>query len=136
MFNLDREVRSWCRKVTPGLIFRRHQVAELEDHVHCAVAELIEDGASEESAFRTVTSKIGDVCALRSELRKNMGILSHVLHRMALPSARIPWVAATLCAIVVVTLSASLQSDVLAEWAENAMVALYMIPMKWLDGAS
>lgn len=74
MFDLELEVRRWCRNATPRFRFRSHQCAELEDHVYCAVAKRVKAGTSPESAFRQVTKEIGEVRSLRSDHWVRIGL--------------------------------------------------------------
>jgi hypothetical protein len=128
VFNLDLEIRCWCRRVTPGFLFRAKYIAELEDHVHCAVAELIKRGASEEMAFRKVTAELGKTSVLRNEFRKNTFKLSNLMQRIGYQStASLQYAAAAMCLIVALAYCVSVQSDAIAEWAKNAMVAWFNV---------
>ena len=71
MFDLDKEVHRWCCRMCPHLINRRSHVAELEDHIHCAISVLLAEKMSPEEAFRTATSQLGERQSLRAEYRKN-----------------------------------------------------------------
>jgi hypothetical protein len=137
MFNLENEIRDWCRKATPGWFFRGSQLAELEDHIHCAVSEHIADGASVQEAFQSATSRIGEHSSLRQEYRKNAGILTTTLCRIVRhPAPRLQYVAATLCVVGIVVLGISLRIEPFAAWTKHALAALYMIPLEWLSEAT
>ena len=71
MFDLDKEVHRWCRKMCPNVINRRSQAAELEDHFHSAVSALLADNVSPEEAFRSAKAQLGEWDSLRAEYRKN-----------------------------------------------------------------
>ncbi|MCY2978469.1 MAG: permease prefix domain 1-containing protein [Planctomycetota bacterium] len=135
MFHLETEVHQWCRKVTPGLFFRGGRIAELEDHVYCTISAFMDAGASQENAFKSAIKELGEIYLLRQEFRKNNNILANALRRMNRhPIARMQNSVATVCVIAAISLGASLNSEASADWAKSAIVALCMIPLKWLCG--
>lgn len=131
MFHLEMEVRRWCREVTPRFSFRSKQVAELEDHVHCAVAELVKDGQSEEAAFRSVIEEFGEPTSLRQEFLKNSSLIWRAMCRVGChPAARFQYIGTAVLLAVLVSLGVSLRSEAFADWAAKAFVALCLMPMK------
>ncbi len=136
MFNLETEVHQWCRKVTPGIFFRGLQIAELEDHIHCAIAELMKRGASVEGAFQSATEEFGGLDALRKEYRKNTGMVLNaavrISHRLAgccktilnHPTVKRQYITASLCLVVIFVLGVTLRNEAFAQWGK-ARSSLY-----------
>lgn len=118
MFNLDREIQKWCRRIAPRFFFYRPHIAELEDHLHCAVAELVRTGMTQEAAFRSVTDSMGEATSLRQEFCKNTGILSILQNRgERYPPSNLNLRFAAICLAVIVTLGLSLRGQEIANWA-------------------
>ncbi len=59
MFRLDEEVLAWCRDVHPHGTDRQERIDELADHVYCEIRSWVEQGFSEEDAFRRATDQLG-----------------------------------------------------------------------------
>jgi hypothetical protein len=70
MFDLEKAVDEWCNDVGASRL-PPDAIAELKDHVYCAVDKLREQGRSEQDAFLEVTNGMGDRKALRAEFAKN-----------------------------------------------------------------
>ena len=78
MFDLDREVAGWCKRTYRWPQYRKGEVVELEDHLHCAVAKWIEQGLTPEDAFERAIAELGETESIRAEYRKNWGRISAV----------------------------------------------------------
>ena len=79
MFDLNQEIRLWCESVHNRGWRRGAKVAELEDHLHCAVERSLKEGLSEEEAFLAATECLGGLADLRLENLKNRQLLSILL---------------------------------------------------------
>lgn len=76
MFDLDKEIRVWCRSIhSPGWN-RSSSTDELEDHLNCEVGRFVEEGLSDREAFIAATGLLGKVEDLRQEHSKNTGRMS------------------------------------------------------------
>ena len=136
MFDLDLEVQRWCKKAAPGLFLRSRRIAELEDHVHCAVASLIDEGHSQEQAFQLAIKTVGSASHLRREFRKNMGIVSFLLSQRARLRTAKPSLIVAASILIAFLFSNTTMDGSFTEWAKNTVVALCMMPLKWLTGAT
>jgi hypothetical protein len=135
MFDLETEVHRWCRKVTPGLFSRGERIAELEDHVHCTIAGFVDAGASQEDAFESAINELGEIYSLRQEFRKNNGIVTNVLWKMGRhPEARMRKAGAIGCVIAAICLGVAPHNQAFTDWTKSPIVALCILPWKWLYG--
>jgi len=75
MFDVAQAVDRWCDSVYPHWWQRAAQIAELKDHLYCAIEQLQEEGWSAEQAFLQATEKMGTVDALAREYTKNRNFL-------------------------------------------------------------
>lgn len=144
MFNLDNEVRQWCRLVHPTGSDRETLIAELEDHLHCEIDRLVAEGYSEETAFQMATTQLGERSALQREYKKNR---NRIVNAICGTESRIarwrrtisPKRAAVLHIVTALFFAASimvsswlLQDRQHAETARNILLAIYMIPFTLL----
>lgn len=138
MFDLEQEVHRWCRKMSPGLFRRGGQTAELEDHLHCAISRLMQEGIPAEEAFRQATLQFGDTASLRDEYRKNWHWLliakSAVGYRVsnwrravsAQRRLKFHLVTAFSFSGAIIASGVVLQDTFVADWAHNVLIALYL----------
>lgn len=59
MFNLNKAVDDWCKKVVTHNIWDADKIDELKDHVFCIIEEDIKSGASEKETFEKATRSMG-----------------------------------------------------------------------------
>jgi hypothetical protein len=71
---LTREIVAIC-----SVFNRTSRIAELEDHLRCAIARLLEEGIPTESAFFQATKQLGESEFLQAEYRKNWHWLTGIL---------------------------------------------------------
>jgi hypothetical protein len=71
MFDLNNEVDRWCRSVLSDQVRSPAMIDELKDHLHSVVETLVEEGMSEQQAFRTAIERMGDCEVLKHEYMKN-----------------------------------------------------------------
>lgn len=76
MFNLEKEVATFCEQATAGKKGQAELVDELKDHLYCEIEILQRNGQTEEQAFREATQKLGAPAELLSEYRKNRRVFS------------------------------------------------------------
>jgi hypothetical protein len=74
MFDLDREIDSWCRAIRLKAGKRASSIAELKDHLYCEVERLSDEDLSAEQAFLAATERIGNLEELRLEYSKNRNL--------------------------------------------------------------
>jgi hypothetical protein len=82
MFELDKELHSWCQAILRHSPKRTTRMVELEDHMHCEIEQLLSAGLSEEESFLLATKRFGDVEELAREYSKNQTPLSAICHRV------------------------------------------------------
>jgi len=70
MFELEKEIQQWTRKLGRGRNLEEADVAELESHVRDEITRFIKDGMSEEAAFRAATEDPEEAKALEDEYGK------------------------------------------------------------------
>lgn len=70
MFDLEKEIKSWKRKLRRNPAFGDGDIAELESHLRDEVFQLINRGFSEEESFRKAVDDIGPVSQLEQEWDK------------------------------------------------------------------
>ncbi len=71
MFDLEREVREWRRKLKKRKELEPGFIDELESHLRDSIDALVEAGISEEKAFQEICNKkIGDIEALSGEVSR------------------------------------------------------------------
>jgi hypothetical protein len=129
MFDLDREVTGWCKRTYRWPQYRKSEVVELEDHLHCAVAKWIEQGLTSEDAFERAVAELGEAESIRAEYRKNWGRVSTVSRRFE----RRPIQIVSICAIATVCLGLILASrDVESlQSTRSLLVAICTMPFKF-----
>jgi hypothetical protein len=128
MFDLDREVIRWCRKTYRWPQYRKREMAELEDHLHCAVAKWVAEGLSPTDAFARAVAELGDVESIRTEYRKNWSMVAAVMRRIAgRPIQCTAFATASVC-LAWVLISRDAES---LQWTRSMLVALYTIPSKF-----
>lgn len=71
MFDLNRAVHRYCRKLTRSWFVRSSKLVELEDHLHCEIEQRIAQGATPEEAFAQAVSQLGEAQLIENEFRKN-----------------------------------------------------------------
>jgi hypothetical protein len=125
MFQLETEVRRWCKRAIPVYWLRSSCLAELEDHLLCIVEELKREGTSEEQAFFIATERLGNARILKDEFRKNARYSSN---RSAREFSK--WVAIGGGVIVV---AATLRSVSATELTNNLLATLYAFPSSFLN---
>ncbi len=91
MFELDTSIKEWKRSLRKNPGYEDGDIEELESHLRDRIDALIDEGESEENAFRIASSEIGDVKQIATEFYKttttkpyletdsgiNLGILSN-----------------------------------------------------------
>lgn len=75
MFHLEKAVQRWTDEIFPRGAADQERIAELQDHLFSAVADLALSGMSQEQAFNAVIARIGRKDELASEFMKNDGLL-------------------------------------------------------------
>ena len=70
MFELEKEIRKWTRKLGRGRNLEEADITELESHVRDEIARFIKDGMNEEAAFRAATEDPDEAKALEAEYGK------------------------------------------------------------------
>ncbi|MDX1928097.1 MAG: permease prefix domain 1-containing protein [Pirellulaceae bacterium] len=128
MFDLDREVMRWCRKTYRWPQYRKREVVELEDHLHCAVAKWIADGLSPMDAFQRAVAELGDIESIRTEYRKNWSSVSVVMRRFAERPIQCAGFATACACLAWLLLSRDAES---LQWTRSMLLALYTIPSKF-----
>jgi hypothetical protein len=89
MFELEKEIQRWTRKLGRGRNLEEAYVAELESHVRDEITRFIKDGMSEEAAFRAATEDPEEAKALEDEYGKVR--LTFTLPRQAVSLVRVTW---------------------------------------------
>ena len=82
MFDLDREIDSWCRDVLGARCVNTAGMDELVDHVHCEVEKLRGQGMNAEEAFNAATERMGDTRELAREYTKNYGPVARLVQKL------------------------------------------------------
>ncbi len=125
MFQLESEVRRWCRRAIPAYWIRPAYLTEMEDHLLCVVEQLTRDGSTNEEAFRIATERLGEAKLLKDEFRKNARYSwNHSLRyvsRFAVIGCALAMVAALISRV-----------DVTA-WTHNLWVAIDAFPSSLLN---
>lgn len=75
MFDLEREVAAWSAAVHRERCQPAASVAELSDHLYCAIDRARAEGLSDEEAFRAATARLGTTPELTAEYAKNRSAL-------------------------------------------------------------
>lgn len=75
MFDLEREVAAWSAAVHSERCQPAASVAELSDHLYCAIDRARAEGLSDEEAFRAATARLGATPELTAEYAKNRSAL-------------------------------------------------------------
>lgn len=75
MFDLEREVAAWSAAVHRERCQPAASVAELSDHLYCAIDRARAEGLSDEEAFRAATARLGTAPELTAEYAKNRSAL-------------------------------------------------------------
>ena len=129
MFDLDREVAGWCKRTYRWPQYRKSEVVELEDHLHCAVAKRVEQGLTPEDAFEQAIAEIGEAESMRAEYRKNWGRISTVLRRFERRPIQVVsmCVAASVC-LGLILLSRDSES---LQWTRSLLVAICTMPFRF-----
>lgn len=70
MFDLDREVKQWCREQWGFFGLSTRRSLELEDHLQCEVETLRLQGFDVQEALKQAKQKIGNARLLRKEFSK------------------------------------------------------------------
>ena len=77
MFDLNKEIRAWCRSALPDGC-GDDQLAELEDHLHCEIERLQGEGLDETTAFDRATKRLGEARILMNEYSKNQSFVARL----------------------------------------------------------
>ncbi len=70
MFNLDKTLAAWRRRLAHNRAFTAEDIDELAQHLRDQVYDLSEEGLSEEEAFRKALREMGDYTSAETEYRK------------------------------------------------------------------
>ncbi len=128
MFDLDREVNRWCKQSYPWPHYRRSQVVELEDHLHCVIEMLVEQGLGLEEAFERAITQMGESESLRREFRKNSHWFTKQMRRVE--SCPRPFVFAAITAFLFLGIGIALNHVDLFQSTRSFLVAIYSMPFK------
>lgn len=82
MFDLDREIDSWCRQVLGARCVNTAGMDELVDHVYCEVERARSEGMDDAAAFAAATSRLGEPEELAREYRKNYGPVARLFQKL------------------------------------------------------
>jgi hypothetical protein len=125
MFQLDIEVRRWCKRAIPAYWLRSSHLAEMEDHLLCLVEQLTKNGTTTEQAFQVAIERLGEAKLVRGEFRKNgRYALNHCLRYSA---------AFTVMSCFVLIATASVIGVDLLAWTHHLLVAIYASPSSFLN---
>ena len=70
MFNLETAISTWRRSFELNHAFHTEDIEELERHIRDHVKAAMDDGLSEEDAYRRATREVGDFTGIEDEYRK------------------------------------------------------------------
>ncbi len=70
MFNLETAISTWKRSLELNRSFRKDDIEELERHIRDVVQFGISNGQTEEEAYRSALTQMGDLVGLETEYRK------------------------------------------------------------------
>lgn len=70
MFQLEPQIRAWRQSLQARGLRDRERIDELEDHLYCEIERLLDQGLSEEGAFRAAIQQVGEAEALSTEYQK------------------------------------------------------------------
>lgn len=73
MFNLEKEISEWRRRLADAGIKSRELLDELESHLRDEIAQQMKAGADAQHAFETAVQKIGEPARLKNEFAKAAG---------------------------------------------------------------
>ena len=71
MFNLELAIHQWCVQVLASHALNTEKLAELKDHLYCAIEEQVAQGISEQQAFNQAINSIGDAENLKAQFDIN-----------------------------------------------------------------
>lgn len=87
-FDLDAEIRTWCRQVHPRGRRAAERLAELEDHLRCEIDGLLGKSLSERQAFEVAIARMGDPRILRQESERERATFGAALGALCTLNAR------------------------------------------------
>ena len=141
-FDLQAEVRAWCRSALPDGC-HDEAVAELEDHLHCEIERLQQEGHEPSEAFSKATQRLGKARDIMTEYGKNQSFVARLcaLDRRLSGVERIedPVLRRKSSRLIVghaiLWAAAMLASALLVQDSENAgyLVTLVFIPMWFMS---
>ncbi|GAB5410828.1 MAG: ABC transporter permease [Balneolaceae bacterium] len=70
MFDLEKEIKEWKRKLRKNSAYEDGDIEELESHLRDKIDELIREGISIKEAYLTAVGEIGDVKVVAKEFHK------------------------------------------------------------------
>jgi hypothetical protein len=122
MFNLERAIANWRRRMAAGGIKAVEVLDELESHLRDEIERQMQTGSSEEEAYHQAVSRIGDVKLLKAEFAKA---------RLARRRSRKGWYAFYFGSIVFMVL---INSWTLAEYDISRLGRLFGFSAVWVTG--
>ena len=78
MFDLNREVETWCEAVLGDNCGNSDRMDELQDHLFSEIGRNQKLGLSEQEAFLKATERLGDTEQLGAEFAKNRSVLATI----------------------------------------------------------
>ena len=78
MFDLNKEVETWCEAVLGDNCGQSDRMDELQDHLFSEIGRNQKQGLSEKEAFLKATERLGDTEQLGAEFAKNRSVLATI----------------------------------------------------------